>query len=90
LQDLDLVERDARRAARAGYGAKLCIHPAQLAPVLGGFAPSQAQLQWAERILALALEGGSGAQRVDGQLVDRPVIERARHIVKRATVLANL
>jgi citrate lyase subunit beta / citryl-CoA lyase len=89
LQDPALVKGDARRAARAGFGAKLCIHPAQLAPVLSGFAPAQAQVQWAERIMALAQQSGSGAQRVDGQMVDRPVIERARHILVRAAQLAN-
>lgn len=85
LQNIGQVEGDARRAARAGFGAKLCIHPAQLAPVLQGFAPSEAQLQWARRIMVLAQESGSGAQRMDGQMVDRPVIERARRILERQT-----
>lgn len=82
LQDPGLVEHDASRAARAGFGAKLCIHPSQLAPALQGFAPSTEQIQWATRIIALAQEAGSGAQRVDGQMVDRPVIERARRILR--------
>ncbi|MCP5281283.1 MAG: CoA ester lyase [Rhodoferax sp.] len=89
LQDPALVKGDARRAARAGFGAKLCIHPAQLAPVLSGFAPTQAQLQWAQRIMALAQQAGSGAQRVDGQMVDRPVIARAQQILQRASLRAN-
>ncbi len=88
LQDPGRVEADARRASRAGFGAKLCIHPAQLVPVLQGFAPSDAQLQWARRILALAQQVGSGAQRVDGQMVDRPVVERARRVLERQTGLA--
>ncbi len=89
LQNPAQVEGDARRAARAGFGAKLCIHPVQLAPVLQGFAPCDAQLQWALRIMDVAQASGSGAQRVDGQMVDRPVIERARRILERQTALAG-
>lgn len=74
---------DAARAARLGFGAKLCIHPAQLAAVAQAFAPTAAQLQWATRIVALAQQSGAGAQRLDGQMVDRPVIERARTLLAR-------
>ncbi|MEI7783689.1 MAG: CoA ester lyase [Betaproteobacteria bacterium] len=76
------VREDAARAARHGFGAKLCIHPAQIAATHEGFAPSAAQLQWAQAVLAAATQG-SGAQRVGGQMIDRPVIERARQILAR-------
>jgi len=76
------VREDAARAARHGFGAKLCIHPAQIAPTHEGFAPSPAQLQWAQMVMAAA-DQGSGAQRVNGQMIDRPVIERARQILAR-------
>jgi citrate lyase beta subunit len=39
-------------------------------------------LQWATAVLAAA-ENGSGAQRVAGQMIDRPVIERARQLMAR-------
>ncbi len=89
LEDPDLVEHDARRAARAGFGAKLCIHPSQLAPALRGFAPSSEQVQWATRIMTLAHQAGSGAQRVDGQMVDKPVIDRARSVLERQARLPS-
>jgi len=82
LDQLDLVEQDARQASRLGFGAKLCIHPAQLAPCLRGFAPTETQRQWAEQVLAAA-HSGDGAQRVRGQMIDRPVIERARRLLQR-------
>lgn len=78
----DAVEHDAREAMRLGFGAKLCIHPAQLAPCERGFAPTEAQRQWAEQVL-LAAERGAGAQRVGAQMIDRPVIERARQLLQR-------
>lgn len=82
------VETDAARAARWGFGAKLCIHPSQLAPAVRGFAPAQHQLDWARGVMQAA-DGGSGAQRWQGQLIDRPVIERARHILQRHEALAS-
>ncbi len=82
LDQAEPVRQDASRAARHGFGAKLCIHPAQLAPTHEGFAPSAAQLQWATAVLAAAAQG-SGAQRVAGQMIDRPVIERARQLMAR-------
>ncbi len=82
LRDASLVEDDARYARALGFGGKLCIHPAQIAAVLQGFAPSEEEIAWAERMLAVA-EQGAGA--VDGVMVDAPVRARARQILARRT-----
>lgn len=79
------VTDDARQAMRLGMGAKLCIHPAQLAATRRGFAPTEAQQHWARQVLAAAAAAGQGAQRVAGQMIDRPVIERARLLLSRVT-----
>lgn len=83
LDPAEQAGQDAARAARLGFASKLCIHPSQLAAVSQAFAPSAAQLQWATRIVALAQQSGAGAQRLDGQMVDRPVIERAKKMLER-------
>jgi len=51
-------------------------------PVNGGFAPSENERRWASRVLAACREHPEGAFAVDGKLVDRPVIERARRIAE--------
>jgi citrate lyase subunit beta/citryl-CoA lyase len=59
----------------------MCIHPAQVATVNRAFAPSEAQLTWARRVVAAYEEGvreGRGAVALEGALVDLPVVERAR------------
>ena len=76
------VEDDARYAARLGFGGKLLIHPAQIAPARAGFAPSEAEVAWARRVLAAAADGRATA--VDGAMVDAPVRLRAQRIVARA------
>ncbi|GGF42105.1 CoA ester lyase [Subtercola lobariae] len=82
IDDTDAVERAARRAKGRGFGGMLAIHPAQLPAIKAGFAPSAGEVDWAKAILKV--EGGAG--RVDGRLVDRPLFERARRILKDARV----
>ncbi|MEN9739975.1 MAG: Citrate lyase subunit beta-like protein [Actinomycetota bacterium] len=78
--DLDAVESDARAARGLGFGGKLCIHPAQLAPVRAGFAPTADEIAWAARIVEL----DGGAVQLDGAMVDKPVVDRAKRILARA------
>jgi citrate lyase subunit beta/citryl-CoA lyase len=83
------IDDDARLAAdlefaRAfGFGAKLCIHPRQLAAIDAAFRPSAAELDWARRVVAAAA-GTSGAFVVDGRMVDRPVVLKAQSMLDRA------
>lgn len=80
----EAIAADIARARALGFGAKLCIHPAQVGAVNTGFAPSAAEIDWAERILA-ALEAAAGAVvQVDGKMVDRPLIDRAQQILADA------
>ncbi len=81
--DPAVVEADTRRSASLGFTAKLCIHPLQIAPVHRGFGPSDSDIAWARRVIA-ADQGADGcAVALDGQMVDRPVVERARAILAR-------
>ena len=80
LGDAAELTRDARRARRLGFGAKLCIHPAQLELVHAALAPDDAQRAWAQRVLAAMQAGGAGAVALDGRMVDRPVALKAQRI----------
>lgn len=78
------LQADTSRARRFGFGAKLCIHPAQVAAVNRHFSPSEAELAWAQRVLAAADAAGGAAVAFDGKMIDRPVILRAERIMARA------
>lgn len=80
IRDTGLVAESARLGRAFGFGGKLCIHPAQLAAVKEAYTPSVEQIDWARSVLAA--EGG--AAQLDGQMVDRPVTDRARRIIERA------
>ena len=70
-------------ASEMGFGGVLCIHPSQVAVVHETLMPSVEELDWANRILA-AGASGEGVFVVDGQMVDAPVIGRARRLLQRA------
>lgn len=72
---------DAAHARDLGMSGKLCIHPNQVAEVRRAFAPNEAELDWARRVLA----SGDGAVTVDGAMVDEPVRIRARAILAGGT-----
>jgi citrate lyase subunit beta/citryl-CoA lyase len=84
LDDAPRVHAEAQRARRLGFGAKLCIHPKQIAPAHDAFAPTAAQLDWAHRVLAAAEAAGGAAVALDGAMVDRPVILRAQALLAQA------
>jgi citrate lyase beta subunit len=79
IDDLEGLKASAGRARRLGFVGKLLIHPKQIEVVHRAFAPSPEERTWAERVLAAS--GGAGAVRVDGLMVDRPVVDRARQIL---------
>ncbi len=83
-QDMGRVQTDAARSLRFGFGAKLCIHPLQVAAVHAAFAPTAAQIDWAQRVLQAEAAAGGGAFTVDGRMVDPPVLKLARQCLAMA------
>jgi citrate lyase subunit beta/citryl-CoA lyase len=80
IDDAGSVEADARRGRRLGFGGKLCIHPKQLAAVHRAYAWSEAEYDWAKRVLGAVEASGGAAVAVDGRMVDMPVILKAQRI----------
>lgn len=63
-----------------GFAGMLCIHPLQVGIVHQVMRPNALQLSWAQRVLERA-EEGDGAFQLDGQMIDAPVIQRARNLL---------
>ena len=87
IHDLARLQKDAERSRRQGFGAKLCIHPQQIATVRTVFAPSAERVAWAQRVCAAFDAAGGAAVAVDGQMVDLPVYQRARGVLRDAGLL---
>lgn len=73
---------EAVRAARAiGFTGSVCIHPRQIEVINGGFSPGADEIEWARRVVAAdeaARAAGAGAVLLDGRMIDRPIVARAR------------
>jgi citrate lyase subunit beta/citryl-CoA lyase len=78
----DIAEDDARHAVELGFGGKMAIHPTQIEPIRRAFRPTEADITWAHTVLGAAITGE--AVQVNGAMVDRPVVQRARRILLRA------
>lgn len=74
----------AKHARELGFAGMLCIHPAQLPVVHQAYAPSEDEVGWARRVVDTHEQTGSAAFRLDGKMVDAPVIARARHVLALA------
>jgi citrate lyase subunit beta / citryl-CoA lyase len=87
IRDADGLEADCRLARSLGLRGKACIHPAQIAVVNAAFTPSSAELERARSVVDAfdrAAAGGSGAVAFDGEMIDLPVVERARQLLTDA------
>lgn len=77
------MTHDAERAHRMGFGGKLCIHPAQVAPLHAVFDPDEAAVAQALRVQQALRETGGGVCVLDGRMVDAPVLKRAEDTLRR-------
>ena len=84
IGDAQALAADTLRGRRFGFGAKLLIHPNQVAGVHAALAPSESEVAWARRVVEQAAAAKGAAIAVDGKMVDRPVLERAQRIVAAA------
>jgi citrate lyase subunit beta/citryl-CoA lyase len=84
IDDAARLREDTQRALRFGFGAKLCIHPRQVAGVHEAMAPSAEELDWARRVVAADAASGGAAVQLEGRMVDAPVVLRAQRLLARA------
>lgn len=83
LDDEARLLGDLAWARHHGFGAKLCIHPRQISPIHAALTPDDQAIAWARRVLA-ADAASPGAARLDGRMVDRPVVLQAQRTLQRA------
>ncbi|HSK16714.1 MAG TPA: CoA ester lyase [Gaiellaceae bacterium] len=78
------LEAECRLARSLGFRGKACIHPAQVEIVNSVFSPSEEEAERARRIVRAyerGLQQGRGVVSLDGEMIDLPVVERARQLL---------
>lgn len=83
FSDLDGLAGAAHWARATGLHGALCIHPSQVAVINHAFAPSAADLHWARQVLQAWDAANGGVARLGDSMLDRPVVERARHLLNQ-------
>jgi citrate lyase beta subunit len=83
-RDHEGLEAEARLARSLGFRGKACIHPAQVEIVNRVFSPTREERERARSVVEAyerALADGRGAVALDGEMIDLPVVERARRVL---------
>ena len=78
------LHEDIAAAVAYGFRAKACIHPNHVDAINRAFTPSEAAIDEAQRIVAMHEKTGSTRFSLDGKMVDKPIIERAQNVLKKA------
>ena len=92
FSDLDAYRADIARARALGFDGGSCIHPAQVAILNEGFAPTAVEIAEAEGIIAAydaALARGEGAVAYQGKMIDIPIADRARRTLAQRDRIAG-
>jgi len=87
IEDAAGLRADSLRARRLGFSGKTLVHPSHVAVVNEVFSPTAADIELARRVVRAfdeAIDRGHGAVALDGQMLDAPVVERARRILRTA------
>jgi citrate lyase subunit beta / citryl-CoA lyase len=84
IENDDRLRDDTLRSMRFGFGGKLCIHPRQVSVVHEVLCPSSTEIDWARRVIAADEVSGGAAVRLDGCMVDLPVVLQAQRTLSRA------
>lgn len=84
--DLPRLRQDLALARRLGYTAAMCVHPAQIEACHDAFSVSEAEAEQARYVVkafAAAERAGEVVCSLDGQMIDRPIVLRARETLAR-------
>lgn len=87
LDDEDGLRADTRRCLNYGFSGKSTFSPRQLPVIHAVFKPQADEVEFSRRVVAAfdsAVAESAGSAVVDGQLVDLPIVLRARRVLKRS------
>lgn len=90
LKDPEGLLGFALQSRRLGFSGMSLIHPSQIDPINSIFSPTPEEIDYAQRVVKAyeeAVARGDGSISFGGQLIDRPIVERARRTLDMAGAL---
>jgi citrate lyase subunit beta/citryl-CoA lyase len=86
ISDVEAFKKSTREGRQMGYEGRMLIHPSQIGPSHEIYTPSAADVEWAEGVKKVfeeeGIAKGSAAVSYKGKMVDTPVYENARQILR--------
>ncbi len=89
LEDEDGFRQEVRLIKQLGFDGKSIISPRQIAVVHEEFAPTRREIEHAWRVIAAIEEAESkrsGVIALDGKMIDKPIVDRARRTLELARI----
>jgi len=83
----------AKQSRQLGFSGMSCIHPSQVDAINKTFSPTGEEIDYCQKVLQAFEEAnarGDGSIAFGGQLIDRPIIERARRTLDMAKSLGMI
>ena len=93
FKDTVNLKVDAMLGAQMGFTGKQIIHPNQITPVHEAFSPSDAEIDYAQRLIAAfekAEAEGAGAIDFEGKMIDMPLVKSAWQVIERAKAAGKI
>ena len=81
LEDMAGLREEAERCAALGFTGKGAIHPKQIATLNDACSPSEAQIDYARRVIKAFEEGDSGLVLIANKLIEKPVLRSMSRIL---------
>ena len=93
IRDDDAFRRDAEVGRQLGYGGKMCITPRQVEIANEVFSPSAEEVDRSRRLIEAyeaAQSEGRGTIEFEGNMVDEPLLKRARAVLESVRLNARV
>ena len=87
VSDMDALREVVKESKSLGFDGMGCIHPRQIKVIHESFAPTEAEIEKAKKIVKAFIEAnekGLGVVSVGSKMIDPPVVKRAQRIIDLA------
>jgi len=93
IADMEALKQNVLRSKALGFDGMGCIHPRQIRVIHDNFAPDEAEIDKAKKIVNAfieATEKGLGVVSLGTKMIDPPVVKRAQHTINLAVNMGKL
>lgn len=93
VSDMELLQKTVQESKSLGFDGMGCIHPRQIKVIHENYAPNDAQIEMAKKIVNafhIASEKGLGVVSLGTKMIDPPVVKRAQTTIEMAIDVGKL